>query len=224
MDFGAHLNAQGFEAIQARSLPATASKRAPPAVRVLFQHESSSGPTEILNPKLVYMPEFKTEPALFSALDGVDLRLARAFARLAAYSSRNDQGTVESFCGDEVQYGALTSSEMYQAKLGVLAETDKMLESHGKRGYSSDEVKALRASMPPRDTYYVYFDVDWNLADGQELPDAVTINYRDPKESLSGYRGVKLSLEYAKAGDGEPFAWIREVSFLPAEQGVTPAR
>ncbi|CAG0984552.1 hypothetical protein BURK2_02037 [Burkholderiales bacterium] len=224
MDFGARLNARGFEAIRARILPATTSKSGHPAVRVLFQDESGSGPTEILNPKLVYMPEFKIEPALFSALDGVDLRLARAFARFAAYSSRNEQGTVESFCGDEVEYGALTSSEMYKVKLGVLAETEKMLESHGKRGYSSDEVKALRASMPPRDTFYVYFDVDWDLADGQELPDAVSIKYRDPKESLSGYRGVKLSLEYAKAGNGEPFSWIREVTFLPAEQGVTPAR
>ena len=60
----------------------------------------------------------------------------------------------------------------------------------------------------------VFYEFEWTLPSGANLPTALTIKLRDANVAASGFSDIRINLAYGKTPSQEPFAFAESVGYL----------
>ena len=60
----------------------------------------------------------------------------------------------------------------------------------------------------------VFYEFEWTLPSGADLPTALTIKLRDASVATSGFSGIRINLAYGKTQSQEPFAFATSLDYL----------
>lgn len=215
-DFNSVPDLDGFLAVRASIVAPYGTFKTSRTANVLYQLSPGAEPIEALDPRLVLMPTWQIDEALLRDVYAAERPLAFAVHHLANSSFRQTQGQLVAFCLEQTRLADINAGALFKRLADARANLAQTIEalSSTKRISSLDPV-AQRKTIPAAANFrFVDHDVEWSINPSADLPRSVTIRYRDAAASKSGAVGVRLDLGYAKGADGEPFTFVRGVSYL----------
>lgn len=165
--------------------------------------------TEGLDPRLQVMPKWAISAKLLADASAVEPTLAWAVAKLASESLENVHGQIYSMCLDANVLKTRTPSFLHNR----FVEEAKMTSAQRKalsRPLDAEQLKTMRTTRRED----VFYEFEWTLPSGADLPTALTIKLRDASVATSGFSGIRINLAYGKTPSQEPFAFAKSVDYL----------
>ena len=155
------------------------------------------------------MPKWAISAKFLADASTVEPMLAWAIAKLASESLENVHGQIYSMCLDATVLKTRTPSFLHSR----FVEEAKMTSTQRKalsQPLDAEQLKALRATRRED----VFYEFEWTLPSGADLPTALTIKLRDASVATSGFSGIRINLAYGKTQSQEPFAFAKSLDYL----------
>ena len=165
--------------------------------------------TEGLDPRLQVMPKWAISAKLLTDASAVEPTLAWTIAKLASESLANVHGQIYSMCLDANVLKTRTPSFLHSRFI----EEAKMTSTQRKapaQPLDAEQLKTMRTTRRED----VFYEFEWTLPSGADLPTALTIKLRDANVAASGFSGIRINLAYGKTPSQAPFAFAESVGYL----------
>lgn len=165
--------------------------------------------TEGLDPRLQVMPKWAISAKLLADASTAEPMLAWAIAKLASESLENVHGQIYSMCLDANVLKTRTPSVLHSrfVEEAKMTSAQRKARSHP---LDTEQLKALRTTRRED----VFYEFEWTLPSGADLPTALTIKLRDASVATSGFSGIRINLAYGKTHSQEPFAFAKSLDYL----------
>ncbi len=165
--------------------------------------------TEGLDPRLQVMPKWAVSANLLADASAVEPTLAWAIAKLASESLENVHGQIYSMCLDANVLKTRTPSFLHSRFLEE-AKLTSLQRKALSQPLDPEQLKSMRATRRED----VFYELEWTLPSGADLPTALTIKLRDSSAATNGVSGIRINFAYGKTLSQEPFAFAKSVDYL----------